>query len=79
MPAATAVNSFELLFVIPETVAFGENKFVVDDDANADARRIPVLQRLGHVGVEPVECLRDIDTLRGGAPGECEEEQTGSG
>jgi len=60
----------ELFFVIAVAVALGEDEFVVDHDADADAGRVPVFQDLGHVGVEAIEFLGDVGFLRAGGDGE---------
>jgi hypothetical protein len=81
MPAATAVKSLEfeaiwqgqLFFVVAIAVALGEDEFVVDHDADANTRRVPVSQYLLHVSIEACELFGDVGLL--GANRECGEHQ----
>src|ERR1019366_6908340 len=65
----------QFLLVIAVAVAFGEDKLVVDDDAYTDARRVPILQHLFHVGIEAGQLLGDFGGLGGDAVGQGHGEQ----
>ncbi len=66
----------QLLAVVAVAVALGEDELVADDDADADPGGVPVLEDLGHVGVEVAELLDDILARGlGQEPGRREEEE----
>src|SRR5439155_5644655 len=72
----------QLLPVVPEAVAAGEDELVLHHDADPDPGHVPVLHDLLHVGVEVLELLREGRVRRTpggrGAAGEGEDgEQAG--
>src|SRR5882672_1184185 len=54
----------QLLLVVPVPIPLDENQLVIDYDAYTNPRRIPILQDLFHVGVEPLQLVRDLPVLR---------------
>src|SRR5207247_10471232 len=50
----------DLLAIVAVAVTLGEDELVPDDDADADARDVVVLQRLGHPGIEVLELGRGV-------------------
>src|SRR5215510_720012 len=68
-PAAMAVNSlvFDAMgcVVVAVAVAFREHELVFHDDADTDARHVPVLEHLRHVSVETLQARLDAGGLGG--------------
>src|SRR6266550_5429820 len=60
-PFSSTNSTFLLIIAI--TIALGENQFVVNDYADADARSVPVLQRLFHKRVKPRKLLGNFRAL----------------
>jgi hypothetical protein len=54
----------QFFVVVAIAVAFGEDQLVIDNDADADAGRVPVLEGLLHPGVEALEFGVDVLGLR---------------